>query len=589
MSTIFEREIRASLLKNNTKLSLMIAQTPGPTLEEIAGRRTNAGIRNFIGSMFTGGPDSRVARMAQSQVIKEIVTLPEFAIARDYWYELDTMISQFSGTLIVIAGIGFWNEDELLAWKNVSPEREFGFNAKAGFGSPYRTFNCGCCWIHLEDGTRRIIFLKNYNEQRIEAPLVPSLVNGNYILCLSFEDMNLFPLICADVTCYSEQKPLDVILEHLLEHGEGKRNILATVAYEKNPGHPLWQRGIARAVQKKEGAPPLVMTIANAAAIDDDYGCTDDWRNLSGVYVATDFLREQNPYPCISCLDSDRNIFGALVRTGEAALFAGEVSWDFGSGGYRDLWRPRLRALADEGGSLREPEMGDQDRDELLHSLLGQRQKLSSQSTVEKNQRAAMEEVINFIRSATTPAARILAQSLLYGLYPERGIQAVVDKHRVKEKRLQGAKAVGALKISPGTEWRQEGRYMGQLKFSNIDILVWASPTQGNPAIRRDIQRWLTEVSSHPPLLIFADGVGGTFVQGVVTASAGGRVSPDRRTDISAPPPDLRKWNFTANKIIRVACLKDLRLIENSYEEQDITHSVRNLLDRQVAEIRGFL
>ncbi|HEX9023812.1 MAG TPA: hypothetical protein VF799_08245, partial [Geobacteraceae bacterium] len=122
MSTIFELQIKATLLKNNTKLSLMIAQTPGPTLAEIVERKTNADIRNFIAGMFTGGIDSRIARMAQSQVIREVVTLPEFAVARDYWHELDAMVSQFPGALIVIAGVGFWNEDELLAWKNVSPD-----------------------------------------------------------------------------------------------------------------------------------------------------------------------------------------------------------------------------------------------------------------------------------------------------------------------------------------------------------------------------------------------------------------------------------------------------------------------------------
>lgn len=589
MSTIFEIEIKAQFLKNNTKLSLMIAQTPTSTLPEIAGCRTNARVRNFIKDMFTGGINSHVARMAQSQVIKEVVILPEFAVAKDYWLELDTLISSFPASLVVIAGIGFWREDELLQWKGVSVAREFGFHAKAGFGSPYRTFNCGCIWIHMEnEETRRIIFLKNYNEQRIEAPMVPSLVNGNYIVSLSFQDVRLFPLICADVTCQSEQKPLDVVLEHISEEGEGKRNFIATVAYEKNPGHPLWQRGIAYAVQKRKGTTPVIMAIANAAVPDDQYRCSDDWRNLTGVFVATDFMREQNPYPSIRCLESDRNIFGTLVRTGESALFAGEVSWDFGSGGYRDLWRPRLRTLADRGGFLRIPETGDRNRDELLHSLLCQRERLSSQLTLENNMRAALEEVIDFIRSASTSSARFMDQSILYGPFREGGTPANVDRHRLREKRIQGARAIGALKMSSRLKWQRNEMAVGQLKHAGLNILVWASPVKGNPAIRRDVQRWLTEMSPHPPLLIFADGLGGTFDQGVVTAAVAGRVMPHRRADISAPPTDRRRSNFTASKIIRAAWLKDLRLVENSYEEEEFTRSIKTLLDRQVAEIRGY-
>lgn len=589
MSTIFEIGIKASLLKNNTKLSLIIAQTPTSTLEEIADCQTNTRIRNFIKNMFAGGVDSHIARMAQSQIVKEVVILPEFAIANDYWQELDTLISGFPGSLVVVAGIGFWKEDDLLKWKEASAHREFGFHAMEGFGSPYRTFNCGCIWIHLENSeTRRVIFLKNYNEQRIEAPLIPSLVNGNYIVFLCFEDICLCPLICADVTCQSEQKPLDVVLKYLLEKGAGKKTLIATVAYEKNPGHPLWQRGIAHAVQKQWGTEAVILAIANTSVSEDSYRCTDDWRNLTGVFVATDFMRGQSDYPSIRCLESDRNIFGALVRTGEPALFAGEVSWDFGSGGYRDLWRPRLRALAECGGSLSTPEAGDRNRDELLHSLLSQREKLSSQIILERNMRAALEEVIGFIKSSSAPSARFLDQSMLYGLFKEEGASANVDRHRVREKRVQGARAIGALKISSRLKWQRNVRSVGQLRDSGLNILVWASPVKGNPAIRRDIQRWLTGISPHPPLLIFADGLGGTFDEGEVTAAVEGRVMPDRRADISAPPPDKRRCNFTANKIIRAAWLKDLRLIENSYEEEGFTRSIKTLLDRQMAEIRGY-
>jgi hypothetical protein len=275
------------------------------------------------------------------------------------------------------------------------------------------------------------------------------------------------------------------------------------------------------------------------------------------------------------------------VRTGEAAVFAGEVSWDFGSGGYRDLWRPRLRALADSGGSLRTPETGDSNRDELLHSLLSQRERLSSQLTLEINMRTALEEVIGFIRSASTPSARFLDKSILFGPFKE-GVTANVDRHRVREKRIQGARAIGALKMSSRLRWQRNERAVGQLKLAGLNILVWASPVKGNPAIRRDIQRWLTEMSPHPPLLIFADGLGGTFDQGVVSAAVEGRVMPHRRVDISAPPADRRRSNFTAGKIIRAAWLKDLRIIENSYEEEEFTRSIKTLLDRQTAEIRGY-
>jgi hypothetical protein len=141
--------------------------------------------------------------------------------------------------------------------------------------------------------------------------------------------------------------------------------------------------------------------------------------------------------------------------------------------------------------------------------------------------------------------------------------------------------------MSSRLRWQRSERAVGQLKHAGLNILVWASPFKGNPAIRRDVQRWLTEMSPHPPLLIFADGVGGTFDQGVVTAAVEGRVMPDRRADISAPPADRRRANFTASKIIRAAWLRDLRLIENSYEDEAFTRSIKILLDRQVAEIRG--
>jgi hypothetical protein len=176
---------------------------------------------------------------------------------------------------------------------------------------------------------------------------------------------------------------------------------------------------------------------------------------------------------------------------------------------------------------------------------------------------------------------------MLYGPFRGWEIPVGIDCNRIREKRVQGASAIGALKMLPRLRWQRNDRSVGQLKESKVNILVWASPIKGNPGIRRDIQRWLTEASPHPPLLIFADGVGGTFDQGVVTPTGEGRVIPDRRADISSPPPDRRRSNFTADKIIRVAWLKDLRLIENCYEEEEFTRSIGNLLERQEAEIGG--
>ncbi len=84
-------------------------------------------MRNFLQSMFAGGLDSHIVRMAQSQVVNGAVILPEFVMAKDYWQEFDTLVDNFPGSFIVIAAIGFWNEDEVVTWKRVSMTREFGF------------------------------------------------------------------------------------------------------------------------------------------------------------------------------------------------------------------------------------------------------------------------------------------------------------------------------------------------------------------------------------------------------------------------------------------------------------------------------
>ncbi|MFH1076987.1 MAG: hypothetical protein V1753_09195, partial [Pseudomonadota bacterium] len=300
--------------------------------------------------------------MAFSSDGKAVVLLPEFSLSKDFWQDMDNLISQFSGSLIIIAGIGLWTESELRDWKDAFGNRELGFHISDNFGSPYRTYNCGCCWIRKENGDmRRIVFVKNFLEQRVESSSVPSLVYGSCLLCLCFDDIDIYPLICADVTCNSTgQRPLDRVLNNIKEKSHGKKQLIATIACEKNPAHDFWQRGIANAVRKQRDAvSAAIMAIANTATCSASYKCADGWRNLTGVYAATDLLQKQNEYPAACCLDGDREIFGVLARTGEAAVFVGEVAWDFGGGGHRDLWHPRLRALASDNGTLLPPEIGD--------------------------------------------------------------------------------------------------------------------------------------------------------------------------------------------------------------------------------------
>lgn len=183
-NNIYEIQIEGSWLVNGTNLPLFLAQGPLVEKTEIESCRTKGDIRRFISSLFNGVANSHIAKMALSSDCKALILLPEFFLAKDFWQGMDNLISIFSGPLIIIAGIGFWTEKELSDWKDASENREFGFHTSNYFGTGNRTYNCGCCWIRKENGAmRRIVFVKNFSEQRTEAPLVPSLVQGSCLLC----------------------------------------------------------------------------------------------------------------------------------------------------------------------------------------------------------------------------------------------------------------------------------------------------------------------------------------------------------------------------------------------------------------------
>jgi len=593
---IYKIQIEGSLLGNGTTLPLFLTQSPLSEKTEIASCQTNGNVRRFIDSLFSGGANSHIAQMAFLPDAKAVVLLPESSLSKDFWHDMDNLISQSPGSLIIIAGIGLWTEKELLDWKDVSGNRGFGFHISNQFGSPYRKYNCGCSWIRKENGDMRsIIFLKNFQEPRHEASSFPSEVEGTCLLCLSFDDIDIYPLICADITCNSTGlKPLDRVLNNIKENNNhGKKHLIATIAFQEEPGHPLWQRGIAHAVKKQGNSEPVILAIANTSTCRVPYKCVDGWRNLTGVYVATDLLKEQDEYPAACCLCGDREIFGVLARTGEAAVFAGEIAWDFGGGGRRYIWRPRLRALANDDGTLMPPEEGDRYRDELIHCLYVYYQKFLPKETsdqnpeieieeiVNENKRLALEEIIGIIKDPALPTAKQLYRSMLFGPNHANKNQGTLDKQKVKDKIQQASKALGALKKATNLEWQPDNELDGQLKHPEANILVWASPNKMNRAIERELEKWKVQATPRAPLLVFADGMGGTF-KGL------SEIKPDRRTDISSSPPSPpTEKDYTCNKIVRVAHLEDLRCFDDCYEEQNFDNSVRTLLDQNLAKIRG--
>ena len=607
---IFEVQIDVPLLTNGSEILLYLAQTPPPSAEQIFQREAAPETMPFLESLFqkdpvTGEP-SRLEAMAPSRADTALVLIPECAITISNWERVDELVRGLTRTAIVIGGLGYASSAELKAWKEAesadesATKRIFGFNARDALGTPNMFFNTACSWIHHADGrTSCVVSLKNFLEQREEALKEEGLEEGSDLLCLTAPDLVIYPLICAEFTCTRKgDRPLDRVARDIPVRVGGKKVLVAGLAYQNNEVHTLWQRGIYAATGAARGIPVVAAIVNNALWFSHPDEMKDKWRCLTGVYIDKSHLLSQEGFPPVRRLEDDNTVFGVLARTNMPGVFTGKLSWDFGGGGTRFIWRATRRALASPDGKLLEPDLGDAYLDELYRAIRRYSPSLAPVAVEDEkektgNEQAALDEVGNHLESHAQPDAKRLVYTVLHGLRADLKGEAVdpdtlFNEH---EQLMRGLRAIGSIKRRGSTPWQDDVSQEGQLVDSagRVNILVWSDPDHGCLALSRTVEKWARDLPGKTPLLVLAEGKGGEFeTEGMVKATHRGNITSPRDTDNSYPGEitSPRESGITnPREICNKAYILRLGRIENHLEEPDFIAALERELDQPLREL----
>ena len=607
---IFEVGIDVPLLMNGSEILLYLAQTPPPSAEQLFQRKAAPELMPFLETLLqsneaTGEP-SRLEAMAPSPADTALVLIPECAITISNWERVDELVRGLTRTAIVIAGLGYVSSAELKEWRNAQPDNDtatrriFGFKERTGIGTPNMFFNTACSWIHHRDGrTSCVISLKNFLEQREEALKEEGLEEGCELLCLAAPDLVIYPLICAEFTCTREgDRPLDRVARDIPGRVGGRKVLVAGLAYQHHEVHTLWQRGIYAATGAARGIPVVAAIVNNALWFSHPDEIKDKWRCLTGVYVDRSHLLSQEALPPVRCLADDNTVFGVLARTNLPGVFTGKLSWDFGRGGTRFVWRATRRALAAADGRLLEADLGDAYRDELYRSIRRfspSHTTLASEDEKQKarNREAALHEVDNHLNGHDQPDAKRLTTTLLHGLRSHMEHEEVdPDTLFINHGPLmRGLCAIGAIKGTESTRWQADVSQEGQLidAARRVNILVWSDPDHGCRAISRTIERWARDFPGKRPLLILAEGNSGEFEnEGMVKATHRGNITSPRERgetftrEITSP----RESAITNPRdICNKAYILRMGRIENRLEEPDFIAALERELEQPLREL----
>lgn len=467
-----------------------------------------------------------------------LIVAPEYAFGSSDWPAIDELVRGAMRPLIVLAGFGATSAQAVLDWSGAATgggtERHLSWNQEANPVSATMRINGGWCWVHEPGGeTHCIVYLKNVLQQAVEAVQLPDLQTGEIILHLSCDDLDLFPLICADL--------IQPAAQHAGSPQARIRDILATINADRpalvvgsllQPGfNANWEIAVNALLNTVLVGRPAAVALCNIAhdrpRADEQ---EDKWRSLTGVFAPFGELpKGQADLPVARALNA-QGISGAVVRHTHSCATAGVVGWSpYDPVNGVLVWRGNMYCPITENG-LAFP--------------------------IAPVPAAAACEIERFIRRH--PPAEGMAPRLMTGISmidaqlksgnspsPEMVLGATLDGVTADAKRnpdeLSDAEVASALKTGlhalatirsiNGISWQDTDGMTGQLRLQaqQRHLLVWRSPSESPRSMQRHLAAWKLRGGVHPDLVVLGATPLGELQDG--------EILEDRRDDISVAPP----------------------------------------------------
>lgn len=464
-----------------------------------------------------------------------LVVAPEYALGSQDWEAVDAAVRSCPRTLILVAGFGIASGGGIEAWLDGGDGRHAAWDREAvgPLGSDNR-YGAGWCWVHRPgEGTACIVFLKTFLEQAHERQMV-RMRRGMSVLRLRLADLDLFPLICAEVV-QAEAPGAPTTRERIRAALEADvrdaHPVLVTASLLQDaPANKNWRRAIDRFVNEISATRRVSFVTCNQACCPcHSLEEVDRWRSLSGAFgpFAT-FPRGLRGSGGGRPISVPGTAEGVLIRGSGPRVAAGPLSFhEPGPATALDLWRIEYTLpLTEAGLGVRQ----DVDETAEAHEL----DRLTRRLPVEPGWNVRLVEGLEAVRrhlaGRAHPLAGDLLSSLLGGTVGTRVDPDKLEPHlEIIGEAMHGLAALAGV---AGIDWHDaEGRH-GQLRLagSGAHVLIWRDPVRGGQEMLRVLEAWARAPNPHPHLIVVGTGRRQNLPDGPVTG--------DRRSDLTEPPAE---------------------------------------------------
>lgn len=520
-------------LDNNGQLPLCIAKPPLRTTS-VEDDESDPEIIAFARSIFEKGGETYTPLQKWFTRRPGVLVFPEYVFSSTDFPILDGLVKQSSTPLIVLAGFGAVRGSKLIAL--LGSGCTAGWEDGADVLVETSRYNAGWCWVHEGNGnTRCFVFLKNFLDQTYEIFAIPDLATMQSILCVQFNNLALFPLICADLICTQADGPRARIVRALSTMGMGSRAVVCALTYNTNPYSPWWRTAIDHVVDMHQQSTVLVVANQNVAKPRPEE-TEDRWRCLSGVFINKARMdKHKLCLPYARQVETETSSRGLIFRCPDEGIAVGEINWDprtAASGLY--VWQPIVRLQWKPSGFEQLANLVN--FYEIYRYLCRRREEILQLFPAA---RVPIESGLATIVGATlkedlTPR---LWPELLDGPYAGNPAPSPDELHLFFSDLDRAFAVFAAMLVATGGTRPPVGLGRGQLTWTDKELRVWRSPRLKDREMLGILQKVALEGGVVAPLIVVGRGqpLGSAAPPQSIDVPAQ-RAAPHRRTDISYIP-----------------------------------------------------
>ncbi len=576
-------------------LNLCLLQLPA-SIDEALGDLSRTTALNVLRNLLEAGPGG--TRPALSTIAPGgdpvLIVAPEWALGSVDWNAVDALVRGVDRPLVLVSGFGVSSGEAVLEWYGAPSEdgtvRHLAWEQARNGISPAMRVNGGWCWIHEPNGqTHCITYLKNVLQQSYEAIELDDVQAHDTLLHLRFNDLDLFPLICADLLMPAGQngRSPQARIHRKLESLNNDRPALIVGSLLQTGYNQNWGIAIDSLLNHVLAGRWGVVALCNVShdrPVADE--ANDKWRSLSGVFASfTEMPHGQKSLTATRALSS-QGIVGAVVRATNPSVTAGIVYWPpYTPVNSLLIWRGNMVCpIQNTGMMLPVPAAPNKVTYEIERFLRRYPPDMNAAPRLD----AGIAEIGEHLRTIQSADSSSMLNTILEGTSSLKPVDpdAVYDPEVISALRA-GLHALATLKSIDGIDWQDSPGAAGQLivRAQNRHLLIWRSHNESPRALKRSLGEWRDRGGPHPPLIVL-----GATRYGDLDS---GEIAPERRDDISTTPrsnADLRAGGSLAPVTGDIRGLRGMRRVAGlglSKAAAVYTEYVASEDDERVAELLG--